>query len=238
MSADVVLRIPLTLSVVCAVNVTLTAPHSPPEPEERVGPVGPEVTLLPISVKAASWTLGLLETVVALASCYPSNPWAAYAIAVFVHPLAGAHSSGVRITWASLIAWACSITGALIRRSCYQALQELFTFELSLRKNHRLVTAGPYSVVRHPSYTGAALALFGALTWFVAPGSWMAECSGLDLNFHQGLVAVSWLSASFVAAIVVGSRLKQEDELLKEHFGEDWKQWAARVPYRLIPGIY
>ena len=53
MSADVVLRIPLTLSVVWAVNVTLTAPHSPPEPEERVGPVGPEVTLLPISVKVS-----------------------------------------------------------------------------------------------------------------------------------------------------------------------------------------
>ncbi|KAG2123421.1 hypothetical protein DEU56DRAFT_745450, partial [Suillus clintonianus] len=33
----------------------------------------------------------------------------------------------------------------------------LFTFKLSVRTNHRLVTTGPYAIVRHPSYMRAHL---------------------------------------------------------------------------------
>jgi len=39
----------------------------------------------------------------------------------------------------------------------------MFTFEMSIRKEHILVTSGPYGVVRHPGYTGALLAIGGML---------------------------------------------------------------------------
>ncbi|KAF9238462.1 hypothetical protein BU15DRAFT_62440 [Melanogaster broomeanus] len=43
-----------------------------------------------------------------------------------------------------------NIAGGLLRIHCYRVLGRMFTFELSIRKDHKLVTSGPYSVVRHP----------------------------------------------------------------------------------------
>ena len=47
--------------------------------------------------------------------------------------------------------------GGLIRYKCYRTLGSMFTFEMSIRKDHILVTSGPYAIVRHPSYTGIIL---------------------------------------------------------------------------------
>lgn len=30
----------------------------------------------------------------------------------------------------------------------------------------------------------------------------------------------------------------QEDEYLRKVFKEEWEQWARKVPYRLLPGVY
>lgn len=115
----------------------------------------------------------------------------------------------------------------------------MFTFELSLRKDHQLITSGPYSVVRHPSYTGGALALLGALSCYTSPGSWFIECSGLFPSSWTGSVVLScWLIAILIAWLVVSPRLKKEDAMLKKQFGSQWDTWAANVPYRLIPGVY
>ncbi|THU94588.1 hypothetical protein K435DRAFT_779340 [Dendrothele bispora CBS 962.96] len=70
-----------------------------------------------------------------------------------------------------------TLMGGLIRRASYKAMKELFTFQLSIRKEHRLVTSGPYAYVRHPSYTGALLAGSGAiLSLVLGRGSWFREC--------------------------------------------------------------
>ena len=39
----------------------------------------------------------------------------------------------------------------------------MFTFEMSIRKDHMLITSGPYGVVRHPGYTGFLLVVIGML---------------------------------------------------------------------------
>ena len=51
--------------------------------------------------------------------------------------------------------------GGLIRYKCYRALGSMFTFEMSIREGHVLVTSGPYAIVRHPAYTGAILVVIG-----------------------------------------------------------------------------
>lgn len=33
------------------------------------------------------------------------------------------------------------------------------------------------------------------------------------------------------------ARMSKEDEALKKTFGQDWIEWATKVPYKLIPGI-
>ncbi|KAG2126910.1 hypothetical protein DEU56DRAFT_959007, partial [Suillus clintonianus] len=56
-----------------------------------------------------------------------------------------------------------------IRLWCFRTLGRFFTFELGVRKGHKLVTTGPYAVVRHQSYAGAALLSIGL---FILHGSW------------------------------------------------------------------
>jgi protein-S-isoprenylcysteine O-methyltransferase Ste14 len=40
--------------------------------------------------------------------------------------------------------------------------------------------------------------------------------------------------------ILVGllKRTSVEDVAMKENFGEEWAEWAPRVPYSLIPWVY
>jgi protein-S-isoprenylcysteine O-methyltransferase Ste14 len=53
--------------------------------------------------------------------------------------------------------------GGFIRYKCYKALGKMFTFEMSIQKDHKLVTSGPYNSVRHPGYTGVLFAMSGLL---------------------------------------------------------------------------
>jgi len=39
----------------------------------------------------------------------------------------------------------------------------MYTFEMSIKKNHMFVTQGPYGIGHHPGYTGALLAVCGML---------------------------------------------------------------------------
>ena len=40
-------------------------------------------------------------------------------------------------------------------------LGHMFTFEVGIRKDHRLVQTGPYAILRHPSYTGLLVGIIG-----------------------------------------------------------------------------
>lgn len=55
--------------------------------------------------------------------------------------------------------------GGYIRWACYNALGHLFTFEMSIRGDHRLITGGPYAWVRHPGYTGVLSTFMGLGFW-------------------------------------------------------------------------
>jgi protein-S-isoprenylcysteine O-methyltransferase Ste14 len=117
---------------------------------------------------------------------------------------------------------------------------EMFTFELSIRKNHRLVTTGPYAFVRHPSYTAATLTAFGALACHTLPGSYfMEEVSNLVSPWLAQAVALGfWLIGFVLAILMLTQRISLEDTMLRREFGSQWDEWARRVPDRLIPGIY
>lgn len=34
------------------------------------------------------------------------------------------------------------------------------------------------------------------------------------------------------------ARIPMEDAMLRKQFGQEWEEWARRVPYALIPGVY
>jgi len=79
-----------------------------------------------------------------------------------------------------------------------------------------LVTSGIYSKVRHPGYLGLMLIYFGLAVIF-------------------GAVWMLFPAAVFTALTVIMAL--KEEQLLRRHFGKRYEEYAARVPWRFIPGI-
>ncbi|KAF8973010.1 hypothetical protein BDZ97DRAFT_1778756 [Flammula alnicola] len=127
--------------------------------------------------------------------------------------------------------------GGYIRWSCYQALGHLFTFEMSIRKDHQLISDGPYSIVRHPGYTGILLTVMGITYWHASPGSWARECGVFQTKIGR-IAALAYLTLVTTISIGLILRVPNEDAALKRTFGKKWDDWARRVPYKLIPWVY
>ncbi|HSG16841.1 MAG TPA: isoprenylcysteine carboxylmethyltransferase family protein [Anaerolineae bacterium] len=83
-------------------------------------------------------------------------------------------------------------------------------------QGHVVCDSGPYRFVRHPGYAGNILPLFGIV---LALGS-------------------EWALIPAVAALIISVlRTALEDRTLKEEL-PGYRDYARRVRYRLIPGIY
>ncbi|KAG7095608.1 hypothetical protein E1B28_006335 [Marasmius oreades] len=241
------LKLPLLAGTTWGINLAMTSPNPPPPPNERVERVGVEnkylpwfTTWVPAIGKKTFWVLALCESATILGIIQsPSKP--------FITPI-------------SVITSFMTVAGALIRRSCYHHLSTLFTFDLAIRPDHRLVTSGPYALVRHPSYVGAILSGVGAVMFTLGSrGSWFMECSGmvpisLKSSFGPGLEesytlfpqSNRYFTSFFVLGTLVGvmaliilvPRMTKEDEMMKQKFGKEWEEWRARVRWRIVPGIY
>jgi protein-S-isoprenylcysteine O-methyltransferase Ste14 len=87
---------------------------------------------------------------------------------------------------------------------------------IQTERGHKVVDTGPYAIVRHPMYLSAFFLFFGAA---LALGSFWAL-----------------IPAGFVALVIV-VRTTLEDRTLHNEL-EGYKEYASRVHYRLIPGIW
>ncbi|KAJ3519579.1 hypothetical protein NM688_g9281 [Phlebia brevispora] len=127
--------------------------------------------------------------------------------------------------------------GGYIRGTCYRHLGHLFTYHLSVKKDHRLVTDGPYVFVRHSSYTGICLFFFGVCYCQLGPGSWLTA-NGVWDTVPGRIVVALYIFYSVASCIFLVSRVTAEDAVMKQQFGQEWEDWAKRTPYRLVPYVY
>jgi protein-S-isoprenylcysteine O-methyltransferase Ste14 len=92
-------------------------------------------------------------------------------------------------------------------------LGRLWSGNVTLKTGHRIVRSGPYSLARHPIYTGLLLALLGTA---LARGT-VAALLGLAFMWLGGLI-----------------KIRQEERLLLEYFGDDYRAYQREVP-ALVP---
>ena len=139
---------------------------------------------------------------------------------------------------AAAIGLTLMVLGTWIRLMTYRYLGRFFRFEVSIQKDHELIVSGPYSVVRHPSYTGLILVYGGLFPWHLSKGSWIIE-SGLWNTMLGKLIVVIYFSIfNIIGSVFLLARMSKEDIALRNQFGKKWDDWAKSVPYSIFPGIY
>ncbi|KAF8876391.1 hypothetical protein BD779DRAFT_163677 [Infundibulicybe gibba] len=171
------------------------------------------------------WSAGIIEILIILACQNPHGPISQRLLSALI--FSGGSPWRIAITPLSILGAVITLFGTALRIKCYQTLGSLFTFELCIQKNHRLVVEGPYSFVRHPSYTGLILTLVGAFCSH-ASGSWVAECGLIHTSMGRVLVSF-WIIVALAVTVSLLLRVPKEDEILKQRFGDEWTKWAHRV---------
>jgi len=116
-------------------------------------------------------------------------------------------AAGLAVMWAGLALRAWSI----------HHLRGFFRAVVVIQPDHRLVTTGPYRVLRHPSYTGALVA---ALGFGVALGHWTSLL----------VLVLGWTAG-------IAYRIRVEEAALSDALGADYDAYRARTR-RLIPLLY
>ncbi|KAF8121043.1 hypothetical protein EV363DRAFT_1570065 [Boletus edulis] len=116
-------------------------------------------------------------------------------------------------------------------------LTVLFILGASLIIDHKLITTGPYAVIRHPGYAGLLYCIAGWCIVHGSPGSWLRLSGVLRMTWiWVGLGCVCLLLAASVVTIF--HRSAHENPYLSHKFGAEWQGWARKARSRLIPFVY
>ncbi|KAI1783608.1 hypothetical protein LXA43DRAFT_903249 [Ganoderma leucocontextum] len=126
--------------------------------------------------------------------------------------------------------------GALLRLWAFRTLGALFTFEVVITPEHRLIRSGPYAFARHPSYTGLIMLLFGVHLVQFGHGGYVTACN--IVATPAGFLVYVWWACMVFVPVSLLRRCYVEDEQLCTHFGDTWLQYEEDVPYRLLPFVY
>ncbi len=94
----------------------------------------------------------------------------------------------------------------------HKELGKYFSSSLVIKKDHKLVKAGPYRFVRHPMYTSYFMLFVAA---FLVSENWLLGGSGMA-----------------IIATLMTLRIGKEESILLEHFGKEYEQ------YRQTTGMF
>lgn len=125
-------------------------------------------------------------------------------------------SKALEITLA-MLTMAMSIGSVWFVSAAVRNLGNQWSLAARVLEGHKLITSGPYSVVRNPIYTG----MFGMLL-----------ATGLAISHWVGL-----LIGVIVFAIGTAVRVHSEEKLLRGAFGEEFEAYARKVP-AVVPFLF
>jgi protein-S-isoprenylcysteine O-methyltransferase Ste14 len=101
-----------------------------------------------------------------------------------------------------------TISGLCFSAWARKYLGKNWSQEVTIKDDHQLVTDGPYTIVRHPIYTGLLLGFIG---------------TSIAVGELRGLIA------DVLVFSVLLFKLKLEDKWLLEQFGESYKIYYQKV---------
>ncbi|MEU0534695.1 methyltransferase family protein [Amycolatopsis tolypomycina] len=131
--------------------------------------------------------------------------------------------SGIRFAalghphWAPAAGLAVMVAGLAVRAWSVVVLGRAFRTTVEVDRGQEVVTRGPYSWVRHPSYTGVLLLAGG-----------------------YGLAAGNWLSLLCTVVLPLASvlvRIDVEEQVLTRVLGRPYERYRAATK-RLVPGVW
>jgi protein-S-isoprenylcysteine O-methyltransferase Ste14 len=118
---------------------------------------------------------------------------------------------------AVLAGTAVYLAALLVFRLSHKSLGKNWSISLDIREKHRLISSGPYRLVRHPMYTSFLLMAIG-----------------------QALLLPNWivaLAGILGVTILVSLRLKKEEAMMLEVFDKEYESYMHRTK-RMIPYIF
>jgi protein-S-isoprenylcysteine O-methyltransferase Ste14 len=122
-------------------------------------------------------------------------------------------SASVFLFWLGIL---LMYAGIALRLYAIIVLGTFFTTTVAVAAEQTVIEAGPYRLVRHPSYTGFLITLLGF-----------------------GLSLTNWLSLLVImgcALIGLSYRIHVEEHVLQEHLGQRYQEYMRRTK-RLIPFV-
>jgi protein-S-isoprenylcysteine O-methyltransferase Ste14 len=111
----------------------------------------------------------------------------------------------------------CFVIGLWLFHRSHADLGTNWSITLEVREQHRLITQGVYRRIRHPMYS--ALALYAAGQALVIP-NWVAGLSNV-----------------IAFAVLFALRVRAEEKMMVEQFGDEYAAYTARTK-RLVPGVW
>lgn len=126
------------------------------------------------------------------------------------------HLSHMPIAWhvlgLALLILSSAVIAWVFRENSFAAA----VVRLQSERGHHVISSGPYAFVRHPMYSGAVLFMVGI-----------------------GLLLGSWwgTALSLIFIVLFGVRTGIEENTLTTGL-PDYAEYAARVRYRLVPGLW
>ncbi len=128
-----------------------------------------------------------------------------------------------RFHWFPVPWWVCGVGYALLFAGIgivtwAEAVNKFFevTMRIQTDRGHEVIDTGPYAIARHPGYVGGIIHAVGM---------------ALSLGSLWALIPVA------IASVVLIVRTQWEDQTLQEELN-GYKDYAMRVRYKLIPGVW
>lgn len=118
---------------------------------------------------------------------------------------------------ASALAICAAVGSVWLITMAVRTLGKEWSLTARLVEGHTLATSGPYAYVRHPIYTG----MLGMLV-----------ATGLAISHWAAL-----LIALFIFFLGTTIRVRSEEKLLREAFGEQFETYVRNVR-AIVPGLY